>query len=129
RPANPDLQHDFTFEVADTAEGPGFLCATPGDAWGFRFENGEPVFISGDTTYDLFAMQYCGGDAEGFLRRRKGQGFNLFRTRLTTSPFHLPDGDFEWQNRSCWPWGGSPTLPRSDLFNLDYFRSVDSTIR
>ena len=129
RPANPDLQQSFTFEVEDAAEGPGFLRATPGDAWGYRFENGDPVFISGDTTYDLFAMQYCGGDAEGFLRRRKGQGFNLFRTRLTTSLFHLPGGDFEWQNRSCWPWGGSNTLPRFDLFNLDYFRSVDSTIR
>ena len=128
RPADPDFSKSFSFTVADS-EARGFLKATPGDAWGFRFENGDPAFISGDTTYDLFAMEYCGGDAGAFLRRRKAQGFNLFRTRLTTSRFHLPDGHFEWQNRSCWPWGGSTTLPRFDLFNLDYFRSVDRTIR
>lgn len=127
RPADPDFSKSFSFSVADS-DARGFLVATPGDAWGFRFENGEPVFISGDTTYDLFAMEYCGGDATAFMRRRKAQGFNLFRTRLTTSRFHLPDGHFEWQTKSCWPWGGSTTLPRFDLFNLDYFRSVDQTI-
>jgi len=128
RPHNAELTADFAFEVTD-AEARGFLKPTPGDAWGFRFENGEPVFISGDTTYDLFAMAYCGGNADGFLERRKAQGFNLFRTRLTTSLFHLPDGHFEWQTKSCWPFGGSSTLPRFDLYNLDYFRSVDETIR
>jgi hypothetical protein len=128
RPHNAELAADFAFEVTD-AEARGFLKPTPGDAWGFRFENGEPVFISGDTTYDLFAMAYCGGNADGFLERRKAQGFNLLRTRLTTSLFHLPDGHFEWQTRSCWPFGGSSTLPRFDLYNLDYFRSVDETIR
>ena len=128
RPRNPDFELQIGFSVADS-DSRGFLKATPGDAWGFRFENGEAVFISGDTTYDLFAMEYCGGGAGAFLRRRKAQGFNLFRTRLTTSRFHLPDGHFEWQNKSCWPWGGSTTLPRFDLFNLDYFHSVDETIR
>lgn len=127
RPPDPDFSGSFSFAVGD-GEARGFLKATPGEAWGFHFENGEAVFISGDTTYDLFAMHYCGGDAAGFLRRRKAQGFNLFRTRLTTSRFHLPDGHFEWQTRSCWPWGGSPTLPRFDLMNLDYFRAVDETI-
>lgn len=128
RPADPDFSKSFSFDVEDR-DARGFLKATPGEAWGFRFENGEPVFICGDTTYDLFAMAYCSGDAEGFLRRRQAQGFNLFRTRLTTSLFHLPAAHFEWQTKSCWPWGGSSTLPRFDLFNLDYFRSVDQTIR
>jgi hypothetical protein len=127
RPADPDFAKSFSFDVEDR-DARGFLRATPGGAWGFGYETGEPVFISGDTTYDLFAMAHCGGDAEGFLKRRKGQGFNLFRTRLTTSRFHLPDGHFEWQTKSCWPWGGSSTLPRFDLINLDYFRSVDRTI-
>ena len=27
-----------------------------------------------------------------------------------------------------WPWGGSPTAPRFDLFNLDWFRSVDQSM-
>ena len=117
----------FDFDVAD-ADAPGFLRATPGDAWGFRFESGEPVFISGDTTYDLFGMHYCGGDVEGFLRRRKEQGFNLFRTRLHTSYFHPPFGTFEWQTKRMWPWGGSNTSPRFDLFNLDWFRSVDASV-
>src|SRR5690606_24940462 len=130
RPANPDFGRSFSFTVAESdGDVRGLLKATPGDVWGFRFENGEPVFISGDTTYDLFAMGYCGGNVEGFLKRRKAQGFNLFRTRLTTSLFHLPDGHFEWQTKSCWPWGGSSTLPRFDLMNLTYFRAVDETIK
>ena len=27
-----------------------------------------------------------------------------------------------------WPWGGSNTSPRFDLFNLDWFRSVDASV-
>ena len=127
RPANPDFGTRFDFEVAD-AKAPGFLRATPGEAWGFRDESGAPVFISGDTTYDLFGMHYCGGDAEGFLRRRKEQGFNLFRTRLHVSYFHPPHGTFDWQTKRMWPWGGSNTAPRFDLFNLDWFRSVDVSV-
>lgn len=127
RPANPDFARSFSFEV-ENAETRGFLRATPGEAWGFRFEDGTPAFLSGDTTYDLFGMAYCGGNVEGFLRRRKEQGFNLFRTRLHVSYFHPPAGDFEWQTRRMWPWGGSNTSPRFDLFNLDWFKSVDETI-
>ena len=127
RPRNPDFAQRFDFDVAD-AEARGFLRATPGEAWGFRFENGEDALIFGDTTYDLFGMQYCGGDVEGFLRRRRDQGFNLFRTRLHVSYFHPPHGDFAWQTRRMWPWGGSNTAPRFDLFNLDWFRSVDHTV-
>ena len=127
-PANPDFVTAGAFEV-DQRVCAGYLRATPGDAWGFRFESGEPVFIFGDTTYDLFAMEYCGGNVDGFMRRRRAQGFNLLRTRLTTSRFHLPDGHFDWQTRDPWPWGGSRSLPRFDLFNLDYFRSVDVTVQ
>ena len=127
RPVNDDLSGDFAFEVAD-GDGRGFLAATPGRAWGFHFENGEPVFIMGDTTYDLFGMAYCGGDVEGFLARRRRQGFNLLRTRLTSSYFHPPNAEFEWQDRRMWPWGGSSTMPRFDRFNLDWFASVDRTV-
>ena len=31
---------------------------------GIRFESGEPAFIMGDTVYDVFGMDYCGGDIE-----------------------------------------------------------------
>lgn len=126
-PANDDFAKRFEFDV-DDAESEGFLRSTPGEGWGFARETGEPVFISGDTTYDLFGMDYCGGDVEGFLRRRKAQGFNLFRTRLHVSYFHPPAGNFEWQTKRMWPWGGSNTSPRFDQFNLDWFRSVDRTI-
>lgn len=128
RPGNPDFVSSGTFEVTPR-QSSGFLRATPGEAWGFAFESGEPVFIFGDTTYDLFAMELCGGDVAGFMQRRRGQGFNLLRTRLSPSRFHLPDGHFEWQDREIWPWGGSRSMPRFDLFNLDYFRSVDVTVQ
>jgi hypothetical protein len=128
RPPNPDLEAEFAFDVADR-EAKGFVRATPGDAWGFRHENGDPVFISGDTTYDLFGMEYCGGDVAGFLERRQAQGFNLFRTRLHVSYFHPPAGDFTWQTRRMWPWGGSATAPRFDLFNLDWFQAVDRSVQ
>jgi hypothetical protein len=128
RPHNPDFESSGSFTVTPCATR-GFLRATPGDAWGFRFENGEPAFILGDTTYDLFAMEICGGDVAGFMERRQRQGFNLLRTRLTPSRFHLPEGNFEWQDREVWPWGGSRSMPRFDLFNLEFFRSVDVTVR
>lgn len=127
RPTDTELDAEFDFEV-EPRESRGFLKATPGEAWGFRFENGDPAFISGDTTYDLFGMDYCGGNVADFLKRRKSQGFNLFRTRLHVSYFHPPAGDFAWQTKRMWPWGGSNTAPRFDLFNLDWFRSVDRTV-
>lgn len=124
RPHNSDLAGEGAFLVAD-AEVRGFLKATPGDAWGFRFESGEPAFFLGDTIYDIFGMAYNGGDVEGFLRRRIAQGFNLFRARLSVSRFHPPAGHCEWAVRRTWPWGGSETAPRFDLFNLDWFANVD----
>jgi hypothetical protein len=128
RPHNADFVATATLTVTPRA-GRGFLRATPGEAWGFRFESGEPAFIFGDTTYDLFAMEYCGGDVAGFMERRQAQGFNLLRTRLSPSRFHLPDAHFDWQQRDVWPWGGSRSMPRFDLFNLDFFRSVDATVQ
>lgn len=127
RPVNPDFQVSFEFEVED-AQSEGFLTTCPGKAFGFKYENGDPVFISGDTTYDLFGMQYCGGNVEGFVKRRKSQGFNLVRTRLHVSYFHPPARNFEWQTKRMWPWGGSNTAPRFDQFNLDWSRSVDASV-
>ncbi|WGF87525.1 apiosidase-like domain-containing protein [Marinivivus vitaminiproducens] len=128
RPHDGELTASGAFEVTER-DARGFLNATPGRAWGFHFENGEPAFILGDTVYDLFGMQYCGGDVAGFVRRRAEQGFNLLRVRLSVSRFHPPDGHCDWQTRRCWPWGGSETAPRFDLMNLDWFRSVDQTVR
>jgi hypothetical protein len=129
RPANPDLEEtDGAFEVT-ARETRGFLRATPGEGWGFAYENGEPFFAFGDTTYHLFGMAYCGIDVEPFLRRRAEQGFNLLRVRLPVSPFHPPDGYSDWQTCRTWPWGGSEQAPRFDRFNLDYFRVVDDVVR
>jgi hypothetical protein len=127
RPANPELADAGQFTVEGNAS-PGFLKATPGDAWGFRFENGEPYLAIGDTVYDLFGMEYCGGDVAAFVKRRHEQGHNLFRVRLTSSEFHPPEGDFSWQTKSMWPWGGSRSAPRFDLFNLDWFHSIDKSV-
>ena len=89
RPNDPELNGSGSFEVTPR-ETRGFLKATPGEAWGFRFESGEPAFLMGDTVYDVFGMDYCGGDIEGFLKRRVKQGFNLIRARLPMSQFHPP---------------------------------------
>lgn len=128
RPHNDELTASGSFEVTPR-ETTGFLKATPGEAWGFHFENGEPVFLLGDTVYDIFGMAYCGGDTKSFLERRRSQGFNLIRARVPMSQFHPPEGDFEWHNRNMWAWGGSRSAPRFDLFNLDWFRHVDEQIR
>ena len=128
RPTDPDLDREGGFRVIP-ADGRGYLRATPGEAWGFAYESGQAAFLLGDTTYNLFGMAHCGGDVEGFLRRRAEQGFNLFRVRLQVSPFHGPDAYSEWQTRRTWPWGGSEQWPQFDRFNLDYFHTVDRVMR
>lgn len=127
-PADPDLAVSGAFEV-EANETRGYLRATPGQAWGFAYESDEPVFLLGDTVYNLFGMAHCGGDVEGFLRRRAEQGFNLFRVRLPVSPYHPPEAYSAWQTRRTWPWGGSEQSPRFDRFNLDYFRTVDRVVQ
>jgi hypothetical protein len=135
RPGNPDLIQQGSFEVTpnDTA---GFLTATPGQAWGFHFESGAPVFIFGDTVYELFGMAHCGADVPSFLQRRARQGFNLLRIRVPTSAYvsvgepPVPPEEFQgWHTRSTWPWGGAEQYPRFDHFNLDYFHTVDAVMR
>ena len=127
RPTDPDLTQHGEFEATAT-NSRGFLRSTPGQAWGFAYESGEPALIWGDTTYNLFGMAYCGADVASFLRRRITHGFNLLRVRVPVSPFHPPAGYSDWQTRRTWPWGGSETAPRFDLFNLDYFHTVDGVV-
>lgn len=127
RPKDPELLEEGGFEVAPN-DVPGFLRATPGEAWGFASESGEPVFLLGDTTYNLFGMAFCGADVASFMRRRKDQGFNLLRVRLPVSAFHPPEGMSEWQTRRTFPWGGSEQSPRFDRFNLEYFHTVDELV-
>ena len=122
------LEQEGTFSVSPSA-GKGFLRATPGTGWGFQYESGEPVFLFGDTVYNLFGMAFCGGDVEGFLKRRAEQGFNLLRVRLPVSPFHPPEGYNQWQTRRTWPWGGSEQAPLFDRFNLDYFKTADQVVQ
>ena len=85
-PSDPGLDEAGTFE-ATAGAGRGFLRSTPGQAWGFCYESGEPALIWGDTTYNLFGMAYCGADVVPFLKRRAAQGFNLLRVRLPVSLF------------------------------------------
>ncbi len=127
-PENPDLTEEGEIEVT-ARETRGFLRATPGEAWGFRYENGDPAFIFGDTVYNLFGMAHCGNDVTPFLERRAAQGFNLLRVRVPVSPFHPPDGYNTWQTRRTWPWGGSEQAPRFDRFDLDYFHTVDRVVQ
>ncbi len=147
RPADPALTASGEFDVAPRqgheqlggqtdgqeqgqADGQGFLRATPGQAWGFQHESGQPVFILGDTVYNLFGMAHCGADVEPLLRRRATQGFNLIRARVPVSPINVPpDGLSTWQTCSTWPWGGVPQLPLFDRFNLAYFRTVDRVVQ
>lgn len=127
-PWDRGLHREETFEVAELTGLP-FLRSTPEVGWGFSDDRGVPQLIVGDTTYHLVAWAYCGIDVEPFLRRRAEQGFNLLRVRVPVSPFHPPAGHNVWQDRSCWPWGGSEQYPLFDRFNLDYFRVMDGVVQ
>ncbi len=127
-PADPDLGAEGTVDVTDRPTR-GFLVSTPREGWGLQYESGEPVFLLGDTAYNLFGMAHCGADVRPFLARRAAQGFTLLRVRLPVSPFHPPDGYNTWQTCRTWPWGGSEQSPRFDRFNLDYFRTVDTVVQ
>lgn len=130
-PPNPDFDQSGAFEVTPN-EPRGFLKSTPGEAWGFAFESGQPVFIFGDTAYHLFGMAHDSEDGlesvKRFMERRAAQGLNLLRIRLPVSPFHPVDGYSVWQTRGLWPWRGSTQSPRFDGFNLDYFQTVDAVV-
>ncbi len=127
-PEDPELVDEAEI-VVTPGEGQGRLRATPGEGWGFTYDSGEPVFLLGDTTYNLFGMAHCGGDVAGFLARRAEQGFNLLRVRVPVSPFHPPRGYSDWQTRRTWPWGGSEQAPQFDRFDLDYFHTVDAVVQ
>ena len=127
-PASSELAASGAFEVTPR-QARGFLRATPDQGFGFTYENGDPVFLFGDTVYNLFGIAHCGGDVGGFLRRRKQQGFNILRIRVPVSPFHHPDGYSDWQTRRTLAWGGSEQEPMFDRFNLDYFATVDRVVQ
>ncbi|MFH1084965.1 MAG: DUF5060 domain-containing protein, partial [Chloroflexota bacterium] len=126
-PADAGLSAEGSFRIEPAATR-GSLRATPGRAWGFAYANGEPAFLLGDTTYNLFGMAHCGANVDGFLERRARQGINLLRVRVPVSPFHPPRGYGAWQTRRTWPWGGSEQKPLLDRFDLDYFATVDRVV-
>lgn len=127
-PADPGLAGEGTFEVAP-AQTRGFLKATPGKAWGFHYESGEPVFLLGDTVYNLVAETAVGNDIRPLLTRRAAQGFNLLRILLAAVPYCPPNAHAKWEGQHVWPWGGDDKNPQFDRFDLSYFRAVDETIR
>lgn len=126
-PASFGFATSFEVDVVAASGGKGFLRADPSAAYGFRFDNGEPFFLFGDTMYNIFGAHYSGVDADGILRHRKGQGVNYVRARLAVSPYH-PETANSWQARDLWPWGGSAQLPDFKRLNLDYFRAVDEVV-
>lgn len=126
-PADPQLVERGSFE-ATARETKGFLRATPGDAWGFRHESGEPVLLLGDTAYNLIAETYMGNDVGPYLRRRAAQGFNLIRVSVSVNAFCPPNALAHWHERRIWAWGGTEASPQLDRFDLDYFRAVDRTV-
>jgi len=137
-PEDNNLCQQGTFTVEKAGEDRAFLRTCPGKYWGFEYENGKPCFLLGDTVYNLFAAAYCGMDVRSFLKRRKEQGFNIIRVRCMTGPFNHPRGEQDYNQdknsssyltRSTWPWGGNPFKPRFDMFNLEYFHTVDEVFR
>ena len=127
-PHDDGLCQEIALDVAPD-QGRGTLKATPGRAWGFHWDDGQPAFLLGDTVYNLFGMAHCGLGVDAFLDRRAAQGFNLLRVRLPVSPFHPPEGHSSWQHRRTWAWGGSEQSPQFDRFNLEYFATVDRVVR
>jgi len=127
--SDPGLEGSGEFEVVEAEEKGGrFLRTCPEKNWGLEYEGGERAFILGDTMYNVFGAAHCGLPYRDLLRRRKRDGFNLIRARVPVSPFHPPKGYSEWQNRSTWPWQGSPQKPVFTRFNLDYFHTVDQVM-
>ena len=127
-PEDSSLSQQGKFIVKEREDSKAFVRACPGKYWGFEYETGEPCFLLGDTVYNLFGAAHCGMEIYPFLKRRKEQGFNIIRARLPVSPFHPPDGYSTYLTRSTWPWGGSPQKPRFDMFNLEYFHTVDKVV-
>jgi hypothetical protein len=127
-PADPGLVGEGTFSVAPNPVR-GFLRTTPGEAWGFRYESGEPAFLLGDTVYNLIAETAVGNDIRPFLARRAEQGFTLLRILLAVVPHCPPNAWATWSDQKVWAWGGDAERPQFDRFDLSYFRAVDETIR
>ncbi|MDG0791405.1 DUF4038 domain-containing protein [Cohnella ginsengisoli] len=128
RPAAPGLSLAVPIEVAE-AEGAvrGFLRTVPERSWSFRYDSGEPMFLLGDTIYNLFGGHYCGVELAPILDRRQAQGVNYIRARAQVSPYH-PKLRNVWQTRDCWPWGGSAQWPDFKELNTDYFKAVDEVM-
>ena len=127
-PSEPMLERAQQLHV-EPVTGPGFLRAYPGEHWGFRYDDGTPAFLLGDTMYHIFAAAHCGIDPRPVLERRRQQGYNLFRARLSVSPYHPPYCHNQFEGRSYWAWGGSPQHPEFDQLNLPYFQTVDRVIK
>jgi hypothetical protein len=137
RPGDPELDREGAFEVAES-DARGFLQVAPGRGFGFEYESGDPVFLLGDTVYDLFGFAIAGLDTRSFMERRARQGFNLFRALVPVSTSIARRQSFSEQERSpteswlapgTWPWGGSERAPNFGRFNLDYFRVVDRVVQ
>ena len=129
-PVDEDLIEEGSIYIEPTdQQHRGFLRTTKELPWGFVFDSGDPCFLVGDTQYNLIGAAHCGVDVERILRHRRQQGYNIVRARVPVSPFCPKNAYNVWQNRSTWPWAGSPQIPILDRFNLAYFRSMDHVLQ
>jgi len=94
-------------ELTATGMGPGQFMALSADKTHLvnTFTN-KPVFITGETAYDLAVQLSSSSDIDTYLSDRASRGFNLLWVALVDNAFHDPAGS---QNNALGqnPWGGN----------------------
>lgn len=129
-PHDAGLAGEGALEATVTQASRGFLRATPGEGWGFRWSDGAPAFLVGDTMYNLPGYAHSGHDPLPFLERRLAQGMDLQRIRAHCSSLHRrPPRHSPWMSADVWPWGGIPQDPDFETFNLRYFHTLDRLVQ
>ena len=80
----------------------------------FFYDNGEPFFYMGDTSYRLAILS--DSQRSAYVQTRKSQHF----THIRMLAGYVDGG--------IWPFGGSPKSPDVSTLNLDYFKNLDRII-
>ena len=123
-PHDPDFGTAASTSRSPTRDARGFLQRDARRRMGLPLRDRRARSSSSATpSTTSSACDYCGGDIEGFLRRRKEQGFNLLPHPPADQPLP-PAGRHTSTGRpsACGPGAAASTAPRFDLFNLDWFR-------
>ena len=106
--SDPGLRGQGSVQV-QPSDAPGFVRP---QGHNFAYQNGTPFFYMGDTSYRAIILDRAQRTA--YFARRAGQGFSHIRFLAG----YVQDGP--------WPWGGSPSNPDLERFNLQYFQQLDS---